>query len=325
MKKAIGLISGGLDSLLALQIIKEQRFEVIGVFVLTPFISKFGEETVKLLHNVSQELKFKFYIIKAENDYIDILKKPEFGYGKNLNPCIDCRIYMLKKGKEIMEKEDGLFVFTGEVLGQRGKSQTFWALKKIEEKSSLKGKLLRPLTALNLPETEVEKNGIVDRNKLLGIKGRERKIQLYLAQNKNLRFYSTPAGGCLLTDPQFCKRLSDLFTYNPDAQINDYYLLHLGRHFRISSETKLIISRNKEEKDKIINLLNDKKNKIVLLSEINSDIVGIIFGKYSEICLEIFASYISEAPTGVIIEKEDKKEIKIVQPQQKILYHSYLI
>lgn len=324
MKKAIGLVSGGLDSLLALQIVKEQGFEVIGVFVLTPFFSGFGEKTIKNLEKSSKEIGFKFIVIETGEDYIKMLKNPEFGYGKNLNPCIDCHIYMIKKAKEIMEKENACFVFTGEILGQRGKSQTLWAMKKVEEKSSLNGKLLRPLTALNLPPTEIEKEGIIDRNKLLGIKGRERKIQLTLAELKGLKYYSSPAGGCLLTDSQFCKRLTDIFKYNHNAKLNDYFLLQVGRHFRITPETKLIISRDRREKEKILKFSD--KNKIILSSEKNPDITGIIDGKFSEECVEIFASYISsKKPLSVIIEKNGKRELRIVQPKQKIMYHSYLI
>jgi len=233
---------------------------------------------------------------------------------------------MLKKAKEIMEKEHSSFVFTGEILGQRGKSQTLQALKIIEEKSSLKGKLLRPLTALNLPETEIEKNGIVDRKKLLGIKGKERKMQLTLAEIKNLNFFSSPAGGCLLTDSQFCKRLSDIFKYNVDAEINDYYLLQVGHHFRISPETKLVISRNKKESEKILELFDiENKDIIILSSDVNKDIIGIIIGDFSEICLKIFASYISKLPVSIIIEEKGKKEEKIVKPEEKFLYKAYLI
>ncbi|RLB76992.1 MAG: DUF814 domain-containing protein, partial [Deltaproteobacteria bacterium] len=138
-KKAVGLVSGGLDSLLAVQIIKEQGFDIIGVFILTPFISNFGEKTIKNLEKTSQQMGFSLKVIKSGEDYIEMLKNPEFGYGKNINPCIDCHIYMVKKAKEIMEKENASFIFTGEILGQRGKSQTLRAMKKVEEKSSLKG------------------------------------------------------------------------------------------------------------------------------------------------------------------------------------------
>lgn len=323
MRKAVGLISGGLDSILAVHLIKEQGFEIIGLFILTPFISGFGEKTMEKLKKLSEEMGFKLCVIEAGEDYIEVIKHPEFGYGKNLNPCIDCHIYMVKKAKEVMEKENAEFVFTGEVLGQRGKSQTLWALQKVEEKSSLKGRLLRPLTALNLPETEVEKEGIVDRKKLLGIKGRERKMQLYLAEVKNIKYFSTPAGGCLLTDPQFCRRLEDLFKNKPNATLNDYYLLQVGRHFRISPETKVIVSRNKNEKEKMLKFF-ERKDKFLLYSEEIPDSIAIVDGKFSELCAEIFASYISHKPLTLILENIKKERI-IVSPKKKFFYHCYLI
>ena len=323
-KKAIGLISGGLDSILALQLIKEQGFEVTGIFIKTPFISNFGEKTIENLEKLSKEMNFKFIVIEASNDYIEIVRNPLYGYGKNLNPCIDCHIYMLKKAKEIMEKENAIFVFTGEVLGQRGKSQNLNALKLIEEKSSLKGKLLRPLTALNLPPTDVEKEGIVKRDLLLGIKGKERKLQLYLAQLKNLKYFQTPSGGCLLTDPTFCKKLRDLFDNSEKIDLNDCYILQIGRHFRISPETKLIITRDIRETKKIKNFLIG--NDFILTSE-NSEIIGVIKGKISEICFDIYGAYL-EKEVNIVDLKNLKGEIiesKIVKKKEKINYHKYLI
>jgi len=323
-KKAIGLISGGLDSILALQLIKEQGFEITGIFIKTPFISNFGEKTIENLEKLSKEMNFEFIVIEAGNDYIEIVRNPLYGYGKNLNPCIDCHIYMLKKAKEIMEKENAIFVFTGEVLGQRGKSQNLNALKLIEEKSSLKGKLLRPLTALNLPPTDVEKEGIVKRDLLLGIKGKERKLQLYLAQLKNLKYFQTPSGGCLLTDPTFCKKLRDLFDNSEKIDLNDCYILQIGRHFRISPETKLIITRDIRETKKIKNFLIG--NDFILTSE-NSEIIGVIKGKISEICFDIYGAYL-EKEVNIVDLKNLKGEIiesKIVKKKEKINYHKYLI
>ncbi|MCM8804062.1 MAG: tRNA 4-thiouridine(8) synthase ThiI [Candidatus Omnitrophica bacterium] len=324
-KKAIGLISGGLDSILALQIVKEQNFEIIGIFIKTPFLSNFGEDTIKNLQKVSYEMDFKFLVIDIKEDYIEIVKNPEFGYGKNLNPCIDCHIYMLKEAKKIMEIENALFVFTGEVLDQRGKSQNLNALKIIEEKSSLKGRLLRPLTALNLPPTEVEKNGIIDRNLLLGIKGKDRKLQLYLAEKKNLKYYQTPSGGCLLTDPSFCNRLNDLFKNSENINLNDCYILQIGRHFRISPDTKLIITRDQIETKKIINFCN--KDDFIIIGEKNNDIIGIVKGRIYDLIFEIFGAYL-KTNSDVVIVKNLNGEIlekRIAQKMNKLNFHKYLI
>jgi len=323
-KKAIGLISGGLDSILALQLIKEQGFEITGIFIKTPFISNFGEKTIENLKKLSKEMNFEFIVIETGNDYIEIIKNPLYGYGKNLNPCIDCHIYMLKKAKEIMEKENAVFVFTGEVLGQRGKSQNLNALKLIEEKSSLRGKLLRPLTALNLPPTDIEKEGIVKRDLLLGIKGKERKLQLYLAQLKNLKYFGTPSGGCLLTDPGFCKKLKDLFDNSIKINLNDCYILQIGRHFRISPETKLIITRNNKETGKMKEFLSESD---FILSSENSEIIGVIKGEISDICFDIYGAYL-EKKVNIVELKNLRGEIierKIVMKKEKITYHKYLI
>ncbi len=323
--KAIGLISGGLDSILTFQLIKEQGFEIIGVFIKTPFISKFGEETIRNLRRLSQEMNFKLIVIEAGIDYIEIVKNPLYGYGKNLNPCIDCHIYMLKKAKEIMERENAEFVFTGEVLGQRGKSQNINALKIIEEESSLKGKLLRPLTALNLPPTEVEKKGIVKRDLLLGIKGRGRKLQLYLAQIKDLKYFGTPSGGCLLTDAIFCRKLMDLFKNSNKVSLNDCYLLQIGRHFRISPYTKLIIPRDERERKKIFDFCD--KEDYIIFSEKSPEQIGVIKGKIEDLVFEIFGAYLTTDSDILVIQniKGEILEKKIVRKTDKINYQNYLL
>lgn len=323
--KAIGLISGGLDSILALQLIKEQGFEIIAIFVKTPFISGFGENTIKNLKKLSENMKFELIILESNLDYIELVKNPEFGYGKNLNPCIDCHIYMLKKAKEIMERKEASFVFTGEVIGQRGKSQNPEALKIIEEKSSLKGKLLRPLTALNLPPTEMEKNGIIDRNLLLGIKGKSRKLQLYLADIKNLKYFGTPSGGCLLTDPTFCKKLKDLFENSEEINLNDCYILQIGRHFRISPKTKLIISRNEKESKYMMNFCNE--NDFVILSEKNPDLKGLIKGAIDDLVFEIFGGYLKTESDIVFIKDFNGKiiEKRIIKKTNKMMFHRFLL
>ena len=325
MTKAIGLISGGLDSVLSLKIIQEQNIEVIGVYILTPFMSGFGEKTIKNLKRLEKTLGFQLKIIKTDKDYLDIVKHPEFGYGKNLNPCIDCHIYMLKKAKEIMEEEKGEFVFTGEVLNQRRKSQTITPLRIIEEKSSLKNRLVRPLSALFLPPTEPEEKGILDRNKLLGLKGRERKVQLYMAGEKDLKYYDSPAGGCLLTDFQFCERLKNLLHNKKDINTNDCLLLQLGRHFHVSADTSLIISRNETEKNKMNEFLENED--FVITSPDSPELFGIIKGKLSEITMRILASYGRKESS--IIEVKDFKgniiEKKITLKEDKLQFHKFLI
>lgn len=324
-KKAIGLVSGGLDSILSLKLIQEQNIEVIGLFIKTPFLINFGEKTVSNLNKLSNEMNFELIIREVDEDYIDIVRNPKFGYGKNLNPCIDCHIYMLKIAKKVMAEKNALFVFTGEVLGQRGKSQNINALRIIEEKSTLKGILLRPLSAQLLEPTEIEKKGIIKRELLLGLKGRERKIQLYLANMKNLKYFGTPSGGCLLTDPTFCRKVRDLFKHSERITLKDCYILQIGRHFRISPFTKLIVTRDKVETQKILNFCHE--DDFILRAHYSSEIIGIIKGKIDDLCFKIFSSYI-KLPSDLIILMKTSGEIiekRICEKEDKIKYHQFLI
>ncbi|MCX7910705.1 MAG: hypothetical protein N2505_03900, partial [Endomicrobia bacterium] len=212
--KAISLISGGLDSELATRIILEQKIEIIGLHFITPFClcDKKGSCNSQSLR-VAKDLNIELKIIPLKDEYLEIVKNPKYGYGKNLNPCIDCRIMMLRYTKKIMQEVGALFVVTGEVLGQRPKSQNIKALKIIEKEAGLEGLILRPLSAKVLPETIPEKLGWVQRDKLFNIVGRQRKIQIELAKNFDMKNYPCPSGGCLLTDPNFSKRIKDVLIY----------------------------------------------------------------------------------------------------------------
>jgi len=179
------------------------------------------------------------------------VKHPKHGYGRNMNPCIDCRIFMLKRAKAYMEESGAAFIVTGEVLGQRPMSQRKDAMHLIEREAGLEGFILRPLSAKVLPITIPEKEGWVDREKLLNISGRSRKPQIELADHYGIHDYPCPAGGCLLTDPGFAKRMKDLMVHVPNFSLNDVHLLKMGRHFRLSHTIKLVVGRNEEENQKI--------------------------------------------------------------------------
>ncbi len=252
-KKAIALLSGGLDSTLALRIILDLEFEVIGLNLKTPFCTCDGKKGVCYSSKYAEEFGIKLIRIFGGEDYLGIVKNPEHGYGRNLNPCIDCRIFLLRKAKEIMEKEGADFIFTGEVLGERPMSQRLDAMKLIEKESGLRGKILRPLSAKLLEPTIAEKEGIIDRTKLLNIQGRSRKIQIQLAKDYQISDYPCPAGGCLLTEENFARRLRDSFLHNEDS-LRHIALLKMGRHFRLPSGAKLIVGRNKEENNLILSL-----------------------------------------------------------------------
>jgi tRNA U34 2-thiouridine synthase MnmA/TrmU len=184
-------------------------------------------------------------------EYLEIVKSPKHGYGKNLNPCIDCRIFILKETRKVMDEIGASFVITGEVLGQRPMSQHRSAMKRIEKESGLEGLILRPLSAKHFDPTVPEIEGIIDREKLLGITGRGRKTQYELVEAFNLKEFSCPGGGCLLTDAVFAKKLRDLFVNNPDFTMKDVVLLKTGRHFRLGANTKLILGRNENENENL--------------------------------------------------------------------------
>ena len=186
-----------------------------------------------------------------------MLRNPKYGYGKNMNPCIDCKIFMIKKAKKYAKEIGADFIFTGEVLGERPKSQHYPALRIIEEESGLKGKLLRPLSAKLLPETEAEKKGLVNRAKLLSIQGRSRKPQFQLAKEYGITCYPSPAGGCLLTCEEYSKKLRDLLAHKKRVSMADVALLRVGRHFRLG-KNKIIVGRNEAE-NKIFNATQNTK------------------------------------------------------------------
>jgi tRNA U34 2-thiouridine synthase MnmA/TrmU len=179
-------------------------------------------------------------------EYLRIVRKPRFGYGRNMNPCVDCRIFMLKKAKKYAKEMGASFIFTGEVLGQRPMSQQLRTLGIIEKEAGLKDQIVRPLSAKLLPPTEAEKRGLVKRDKFLEIEGRARKTQLKLAQELNVTDYSCPSGGCLLTYREFACKLRDLFDHKKRVSLRDVQLLKIGRHFRFG-ENKIIVGRNEAE------------------------------------------------------------------------------
>jgi tRNA U34 2-thiouridine synthase MnmA/TrmU len=248
--KALALFSGGLDSSLAVKLILDQGIEVIALNFTSPFClcSSSGCSTV----NIAKKFEIPIKVVRKGEDYLRIIKKPKYGYGKNMNPCIDCRIYIFKKAKEIAKEIGANFIFTGEVLGERPMSQHMRAFKIIEKESGLEGKILRPLSAKLLPETEAEKKGLVDREKLLDIRGRSRKKQIELADKYEID-YPCPAGGCLLTYKGFADKVRDLFEHKEKVSIKDIQLLKIGRHFRYK-ESKIIVGRNEEENKKLLNM-----------------------------------------------------------------------
>jgi tRNA U34 2-thiouridine synthase MnmA/TrmU len=190
-------------------------------------------------------------VFNVSEEYLKVIKHPKHGYGSHMNPCIDCRIFMLKKAKDHMQATGASFIVTGEVLGQRPMSQRRDAMRLIEKEAELQGYIVRPLSAKFLAVTIPEKEGWINREKLLGIQGRSRKPQMELANHYGIHDYPCPAGGCLLTDPGFARRMKDLLDHKPNFSLNDVHLLKFGRHFRISPHLKLVVGRNEEDNIKI--------------------------------------------------------------------------
>ena len=254
--KALALLSGGLDSTLAIRVVLDQGIEVEAVNCFTPFClcsrkGSCGREAKRAVDRFGIKLR----IFNISTEYIEVIKSPRYGYGKNLNPCIDCRIMMHRKARELMEKIGASFIITGEVLGQRPMSQHRTALKIIERESGLEGLVLRPLSAKLLSPSIPEKEGWIDRERLLGISGRSRKPQMASAAKYGIVDYPCPAGGCLLTDSGFAGRMKDLMTHS-EITLNDIELLKLGRHFRLMPQAKLVVGRNKEENERLLKLAN---------------------------------------------------------------------
>ncbi len=244
--RALGLCSGGLDSMLSGLLLKHQDIEVTWISFETPFF------TSEKAENASRICDIPLITQDITGLYLDMMQAPKAGFGKNMNPCMDCHALMFETAGQVMQERGFDFLFSGEVLGQRPKSQTRNALQYVEKNSRFKGFVLRPLSALCLPETPMETNGLVDRSRLLDINGRSRKRQIALAQELGITEYPAPAGGCLLTDPGFSKRLKDLFYIQKTREVRQIHLLKHGRHFRLSDTCKLVIGRSKADNDQLM-------------------------------------------------------------------------
>ncbi|MBU3189030.1 tRNA 4-thiouridine(8) synthase ThiI [Clostridium bowmanii] len=298
MTTALAMISGGLDSILAAKLVKDQGIEVIGICFKSYFFSE--ENALKIV----KQIDIPLVVVDFSEEHFTMLKDPKHGYGKNMNPCIDCHAMMMRHCGDLLEKFHANFIITGEVLNQRPMSQNRSALDIVKNESGIGQKILRPLSAKNLNPTEMEIEGLIDREALLDIKGRNRKVQMELAEKWGILDYPSPAGGCKLTEPSYSVRLKELLEHKEDTSKKDLELLKIGRHFRITKDAKIISSRTEEEGELLEQFLTEEDLMFLPVDYNGSTIV--IIGKATDKDIE-FAAKVS----GRYCKGKDDKLISI--------------
>jgi tRNA U34 2-thiouridine synthase MnmA/TrmU len=323
--RALGLTSGGLDSILSALVLREQGIEVVWVNFETPFFS--SDSARCAAHMTAIPLRVK----NITGVYVEMLKNPNCGYGTNMNPCLDCHALMLEIAGSMMTREGFDFLFTGEVLGQRPMSQTKPSLRYVEKRSGFVGQILRPLSGKLLPTTIPEKRGLVDRERLLDISGRSRKRQMKLAEAFGITDYPAPAGGCLLTDPGFSRRAKDLLEHQDDCHERDFELLKYGRHFRLHDNHKVVVGRTRQDNRQISRLIDPRKDIQLHMMDIPGPTVLIPYGAPEEIVHEaaaLCAAY-SKAQAGqparVSVKGPGGSGVLTVQGGCREKYSPYLI
>ncbi|MGV8980019.1 tRNA 4-thiouridine(8) synthase ThiI [Clostridium sp.] len=298
MTTALAMISGGLDSILAAKLVKDQGIEVIGICFKSYFFSE--ENALKIV----KQIDIPLVVVDFSEEHFSMLKDPKHGYGKNMNPCIDCHAMMMRHCGDLLEKFHADFIITGEVLNQRPMSQNRSALDIVKNESGIGQKILRPLSAKNLNPTEMEIEGLIDREALMDIKGRNRKVQMELAEKWGIIDYPSPAGGCKLTEPNYSVRLKELLEHKEDTSKKDLELLKIGRHFRISKDAKIISSRTEEEGQLLEQFLIEEDLMFLPVDYNGSTIV--IIGKATDEDIE-FAAKVA----GRYCKGKDEKRISI--------------
>ncbi len=298
--RALGLSSGGLDSILSALILRDQGIEVEWISFETPFFSS------AKARQAAYKTKIPITIKNITQTYLKMLKNPPCGYGKHMNPCMDCHALMFRLAGTIMKNKGFNFLFSGEVLGQRPMSQTKASLRYVEKHSGIDGYILRPLSARRLPLTIPEKEGLVNRELLLDISGRSRKPQIKLAEKFGITEYPNPAGGCLLTDKGYSDRLKDLFGHQDTYTEKELHLLKYGRHLRLDNNTKLIIGRTKQDNEKIIKYHNSSRDTVIKVKDFPGPIVIVPHRASKDIIIKaasICAGY-SKAPDDTKVDAQ---------------------
>lgn len=298
MTKALAMISGGLDSILAAKLIKEQGIEVIGICFKSYF---FGPENAI---RMAKQIDIPLVVVDFSKEHLAMVINPKHGHGKNMNPCIDCHAMMMNYSGKLLEEYGADFIITGEVLNQRPMSQNRSSLDIVKKESGYSDKILRPLCALNLKPTKMEEDGLVDRSRLLKISGRSRKEQMELAEKWGIVDYPSPAGGCKLTEPNFSKRLFDLVAHDSNPSENSIKLLNFGRHMRVTDKAKIISTRTSDEARDIRKYLGEG-DYVFLARDFGGSMI-IVTGKPGDEDIE-FAARV----TGRYCKGKDQEEVAV--------------
>jgi tRNA U34 2-thiouridine synthase MnmA/TrmU len=323
--RALGICSGGLDSILSALVLREQGIQVEWINFETPFFSADKARRAAQMTGIALRVK------NITPVYLEMLKDPNCGYGSNMNPCLDCHALMFRIAGEVMREKRFDFLFSGEVVGQRPMSQTKPSLRYVEKHSGADGYVLRPLSAKLLPETIPEQQGLVDRERLLDISGRGRKRQIELAKAFGITEYPAPAGGCLLTDVGFSRRLKDLFDHEKNYTERDFELLKHGRHFRLHGKYKAIVGRTKADNQQILKLLDPAKDIALRMADIPSPTVLIPYGAPEELVHEAAALCTAYSktqdgkPSRVSIKSPEGSKSMEVSPRAREAFQPLLI
>src|SRR5512138_2123936 len=308
-RKAIALFSGGLDSTLAIRLMQVQGIDVRAIHFTSPFfgVSPDTDSGKYDARRAAELLGVQLTICNLGEEYLEMLRNPRHGYGKAVNPCIDCHAYFLRKARELMGEIGADFVITGEVLGQRPMSQRRDALRVVELDCGLEGVLLRPLSARFLPPTKPELEGWIDREKLPAIKGRSRKEQIRLAAELGVREYPNPAGGCLLTEVSYASKVRDIFSHSEKLDARDFRLLRVGRHFRLTPSVRLIVGRDEEENDLL--LKHVMEGETLLRWEDGGSPYGLLIGLTDDTVLQTAARILLRYTKAV---RNESARIKVI-------------
>ena len=298
--KAVGLLSGGLDSTLAAQLMIEQGIKVHAINFTSPFCQCTPKSSccASVVTAVRQLGDIQLQRVVLGDDYLHMIASPRHGYGRGMNPCLDCRIMKIRKAGEYMREIEASFLFTGEVLGQRPMSQHKRALALIDRNSGMGDLTVRPLSAHHFQPTLPEREGWIDRAKLLSIQGRSRKEQIGLAQHKGIADYPCPAGGCLLTDKNFAGRMRDYLQHIPQPSLHDIPLLKTGRHFRLPNGDKVIVARDEQEGKRLTGLHRSEDH--LLTPENFSGPVVLLQGSALDAAIERLLAYTKNQPAGAV-------------------------